>query len=130
MKLLGIDFGRKKIGLAFSEGLLASPLTVISVKTKKAALWEIANITERLAIEKIILGLPGGVLDKEIRSFANALTKQTGISVDFVDETLTSKEAITKMVEGKTTRKKRRLLEDAVAAALILNTYLENQAGA
>lgn len=127
MKFLGVDFGRKKIGLAFSEGLLASPLTVISVKTNKTALLEITSIMERLAIEKVIFGLPGGVLDKEIRSFANQLTKQTNVPVDFVDEALTSRQAISKMVEGKTTRKKRRLMEDAVAATIILNTYLESQ---
>ncbi|MBI2036507.1 Holliday junction resolvase RuvX, partial [Candidatus Microgenomates bacterium] len=53
--------------------------------------------------------------------------EQTNVTVDFTDETLTSRQAITKMVEGKTTRKKRRLLEDAVAAAIILNSYLEQQ---
>lgn len=127
MKLLAVDFGRKKIGLAFSEGLLAQPLTVITVKTKQSALSEIINICQRLAIEKVIFGLPGGVLDKEIRSFANTIIEQTNVTVDFTDETLTSRQAITKMVEGKTTRKKRRLLEDAVAAAIILNSYLEQQ---
>lgn len=127
MKFLGIDYGKRKIGLAYSEAMLPSPLTTIEVKTQKQALSEIQAICERLAIEKIIVGVSGGILDQEAKIFGRILSGQVGIPVDFVDETLTSRDAITKMVEGKTTQKKRREMEDAVAATLILNTYIENQ---
>ena len=126
MRFLGIDFGKRKIGLAYSEGLLPSPLSTIEVKTQKQALSEIHAICERLLIEKIIVGVSGGILDKEVRIFGRILSAQTHIPVEFVDETLTSRQAVTKMVEGKTTKKKRREMEDAVAATLILNSYLEN----
>lgn len=127
MKILGIDFGKRKIGLAYSEGLLASPLTVIKVKTQKQAISEIASICERLAIEKIVIGLSGGSLDRAVLPFGENLSKITNTPLAFVDETRTSKEAIAKMVEGKTTKKKRKVLEDAVAATIILNTYLEKE---
>lgn len=126
MKLLGIDFGKRKIGLAYSEGFLASPLAVVDVRTEKQALSEITNVIERLAIERIIIGLSGGVLDTSAQTFGEHLTNQTHIPVIYIDETLTSKEAIKKMIEGKTTQKKRKILEDAVAATIILNTYIEN----
>lgn len=127
MRLLGVDFGKSKIGLAFSEGLLASPLSVIKRKTQKKALSEIVNICQRLAIEKVVLGLSGGTLDKDVLKFAEAIAQATGVAVDFVDETRSSRDAIAKMVEAQTTRKKRRVFEDAVAATVILNTYLETQ---
>ena len=126
MKFLGLDFGKKKIGLAYSEGLLASPVSVIVVKTQKQALSEIVQICERLGIEKIILGLSGGKLDDGVRSFGQTIAHATGRPIDYVDETLTSREAVKKMVEGKTTKKKRKMMEDAVAATIILNTYIEN----
>ena len=125
MKILGIDYGRGRVGVAYSEGLLPSPLAVIRVKSKKQVLSEIAAIAERLAIEKIVLGLSGGRLDKEVLTFAEEITAQTNIPVDYIDETLSSKEAVGKMVEAKTTKKKRKVMEDAVAATIILNTYLE-----
>lgn len=127
MKILGIDFGKRKIGLAYSEGLLASPLSVIQVKTQKQAISEIVSICERLAIEKIVIGLSGGSLDRTTLPFGENLSKITNIPLAFVDETRTSTEAIAKMVEGETTKKKRKVLEDAVAATIILNTYIENQ---
>lgn len=127
MRFIGIDYGKRKVGLAYSEGQLPSPLSTIEVKTQKQALSEIQAICQRLAIEKIIVGVSGGVLDKDARIFGRILSGQTHIPVDFVDETLTSREAVTKMIEGKTTQKKRRIMEDAVAATLILNAYLEGQ---
>jgi len=125
MKLLGIDFGKRKIGLSFSEGLLASPLSTISVKTEKQVLAEVVFICNKLGIEKIVLGLSGGIHDKAAKEFGDNITKQTNLPVVFVDETLTSREAVAKMVEGKTSKKKRRVMEDSVAATIILNSYLE-----
>lgn len=127
MRLLGVDFGKSKIGLAYSEGILASPLSVIPVKSQKKAAVEITAICARLSIEKIVLGLSGGILDKEVVAFGETLRRSANVSVDFVDEAFTSRDAVTKMVEGNTTKKKRREFEDAVAATLILNTYIENQ---
>lgn len=127
MRLLGIDFGERRIGLAYSEGLLPSPLMVFTVKTAKEATEKVAEVCERLHIQKVVLGLSHGKLDGAARTFGQRLIKRINVSVAFVDETFTSKEAVRKMVEGRTTRKKRRKMEDAVAATIILNTYLESQ---
>lgn len=125
MRLLGIDYGKKRIGLAFSEGFLAAPLSVITVKTQKQALSEIKTVCEKLAIEKIIMGSVKGILEKETIRFGETLSTQIGIPILFVDETLTSKTAIRKMIEGGTKQKKRRIMQDATAAALILESFLE-----
>lgn len=126
MHLLGVDFGLKRIGIAYCEGLLPSPVTVVAVKTTGQALEEISQIAQKLRAEKLVFGISDGRLDKPTRQFADGLAKKTGLPLSFVDERLTSKEAVTKLVEGGTTKKKRKKMEDAVAAAIILNTYIEN----
>lgn len=125
MRLLGIDYGRKRIGLAISEGLVPSPLSVISIQSQKQALSEIKTLCKKLGIERLVVGIVKGTLEKEILDFAKLLSIQTEIPVTFVDESLTSKSAIRKMIEGQTTKKKRRTMEDATAAALILEEFLE-----
>jgi putative Holliday junction resolvase len=127
MRLLGIDYGKKRIGLAFSEGFFPSPLSVILLKTQAQALLAIAEECKKLDIEKIVIGISKGTLAKETRIFGGGLSKITEIPVVFIDETLTSKVAIQKMIEGKTSKKKRKIREDAAAAALILQNYLEKE---
>ena len=127
MKLLGIDFGEKNLGLAFSEGFLPTPLPTIAIKTQKQVLAEITEIVKRLEIGTIVLGLSGGKLDPKVKAFGALLAKHTQVPVVYVDETLSSREAITKMVEAKTSRKKRRAMDHSVAATIILNTNLESQ---
>jgi len=128
MKILGIDFGQRKIGLAITEGFLAQPLGIVSIsniKNKQSLLLrnKILNICQRQEIEKIVVGLPEGRLATEVKKFASQLGKLTDLPVEFQDETLTSQEAVAKMREiGKKLKD-----EDAIAAALILQSYLDTQ---
>lgn len=128
MKLLGIDYGLKKIGLALgdTESKLAEPLAVIKVSGQTADMAKkIAKITKGQIIEKIIIGLPeSGLIDK-IKEFGGELVKITGLPVIYQDEVLTTKEAIVKMIQAGKKKKKRQRQEDAVAAAILLENYFE-----
>ena len=120
MKILGIDFGQRKIGLAITEGFLAQPLGIIEIRNWKLG---ISRICQEQDIEKIVVGLPEGRLATEVKKFASQLGKLTDLPVEFQDETLTSQEAVAKMREiGKKLKD-----EDAIAAALILQSYLDTQ---
>lgn len=122
MRILGIDYGRQKIGLAISEGILAEPLKVIK---QDQSLAEIKKICKDQQVTKIIIGLPESGLVEEIKLFAQKLSAATGLTTTFQDEALTSRSAIVKMIAAGKNKKFRRQKEDAVAAALILESYLE-----
>lgn len=118
MRLLGVDWGESKIGLAYSEDILSEPWGIIETKN-----WEtdILRICDEQNIERIVVGLSEGRIGEAQKLFAKKLEKATSLPVDLEDETLTTHEAIAKMREaGKTVRN-----EDAISAALILQAYLD-----
>lgn len=118
MRLLGIDYGEAKIGLALADGPLAEPLGI--VKNQKGEL-RISQICEEQKIEKIIIGISEGEIAEKQERFAQKLRKIVNLPIEFQEETLTSQEAISKMREiGKRIRE-----EDAISAALILQAYLD-----
>jgi putative Holliday junction resolvase len=118
MKILGIDYGRKKIGLAISEGSLAEPWKVIRGDD---LIDQMKKILAQGAFDKVIVGISGGTMAVEQESFARSLGAET------FDETLTTKEAQRLSQEAGISRKKRREMEDAFAAAIILQNYLDNK---
>lgn len=121
MKILGIDFGEAKVGLAVSESWLAEPLEVLRYRSLKRLLRQLATICDEQEAEKIVIGLSEGEMAEKQRRFAGKLSAELNLPIEFEDETLTSKEAIIKMREkGKKIKD-----EDAVSAALILQRYLE-----
>lgn len=124
MKYLGIDFGLKKIGLAVSEGELATPREVLTVTGFSDAVDQILTIIKKDKFDKIVVGLPEGKMGKNVVGFANALARG-GIDVSTYDETLSSQKAKKTMIEQGIPKKKRRL-EDAYSACEILQNYLDN----
>lgn len=125
MKYLGIDFGLRKIGLAISEGTLASPWQILEVKNFADSVDKVLKVVEEGKFQKIIVGLPEGKMGKNVKGFIKALEKN-GISVEFADETLSSQKAKQTMILQGTSKKKRRL-EDAYSAAEILQNYLDSR---
>lgn len=123
MKYLGVDFGLRKIGLAVSEGELASPLGVIHIKNKTEAVKRIEEVVKKNNINKIVIGLPDSGVRSDILKIAAHLRKN--IPTEIVDETLSSLHAKTQMIELGINKKKR-IEEDAFSAALILQEYLDN----
>lgn len=125
MYYLGIDFGLKTIGLAISTGEIASPWKILNTNGLKNSLSQIDKLVKKDGFDKIIVGLPEGKMGENALKFVSALRK-SGISVETADETLTSKNATKQMIEMNIPQKKRRK-QDAVAASIILQSYLDQK---
>jgi len=122
MKTLGIDFGLKKIGVAVGFEDLIEPRGTFREPTRFVE--EIARLCQEEEIEKIVIGVTEGLIANKAAEFVAKLKKQMNIPVDFQDETLTTKEAVARMVAIGRGKKARRQEEDAYAAACILEEYL------
>lgn len=123
MQILGIDYGRKKIGLAvvdtsygLVEPLFALPFSDFFEKVLK--------LVSQYKIEKIVLGNPGGSMEKEIVEFGEDLKARTGLEVELFDETLTTIDAQKILLESGKKRKARKEKEDAIAAAIMLELFI------
>lgn len=131
-RILAIDYGSKRLGLALSDELhlTAQPLAILPRTNRQDDLRRLRELCRKHHVSRIIVGHPllltGAASDmsKQASRFAARLAKQLGVSVELVDERLTSWEA------EQTTRRTpgRRRLDD-VAAALILRDHLEKQHG-
>lgn len=124
MKILGIDYGRKKVGLAVAEGFLAEPLKVIRYKEVGSLMEEITRIVKEGKIEKVVVGKSEGKMGKESEDFSLALKRSFQIPVETFDETLSTQEAQRLSIDAGIKSSKRKRLEDAYAAAVMLNNYL------
>lgn len=122
MRLLGIDYGTKHVGVAYSDGIYAQPLVGLHAHE---ALVRLTLICKEKQIEKIVVGKPEGRFVVQAKKFADRLKMQVTCPVEFWDETLSSKAAISELVAQDRTRKRRKAKEHEVAAALILQTYLD-----
>jgi len=133
MRSLGLDIGDKRIGVALSdpEGILASPFTIISCTDDRTDVEAIINIVNQQQVKQVIVGLPRsmdgsiGRQAEKVEAFAQKLCSHTEVPVEFRDERLTTVSAkrLMQSVGKKKTRKKAR--DDAIAAALILQSYLD-----
>ncbi len=123
MKILGIDYGRRKIGIAVSESGLSEPLKVLRVESFDDAVSKVKKVIESEKPEKVVVGISEGEMGEESEKFANEIGAET------FDETLTSQDAQRLSIEAGVGRKKRKGMEDAYAAALILQNYLDTLTG-
>ncbi len=123
MKYLGIDFGLKRIGLAISEGEIASPLRTLEVKNFKDAINKVLGVVESEGAGKVVVGLPEGKMGKTVLGFIKALRK-SGLDVSEADETLSSQKATEQMIKQNIPRGIRRV-NDSSAAAIILQEWLD-----
>jgi putative Holliday junction resolvase len=125
-RVLGIDYGRSKIGLALAEGSLAEPRKVIFVKSFEDAIKRIEKEIEIEKPEKVIVGISEGEMGKETGEFRKRLEKEINIPIEEFDETLTSEDAKRLSIEAGIGQKKRHEMEDAYAAAIMLQGYLDS----
>lgn len=125
MKILSVDFGTKKIGLAFSCGYLAEPLKTLDFINYQKTAAVIAKIIQEKQINKVILGIPEGKLKEKSQLLAQEIKKAVNIPIVLYDETLTSVEAREKLKETKKSWRKRKEQEHEFAACLILQEYLD-----
>lgn len=133
MRYLAIDYGTKRTGLAICDAAetIVSPLTVI--QGQKEDLQKIIDIVKTENIQEIVLGLPLNMDDsighqaKRVFQFAEQLKTRLGIPIHFQDERLSSFGAERKLAAAEFTRKKKKKRLDAVAAAEILDAFLEQK---
>ncbi len=122
MRYLGIDFGLRKIGLAISEGVIATPFKVIYVNSQEDAISKILEVAQKENINKIILGVPESGIRVTILKVVKKLKEK--YELDLVEEHLSSKNAKSTMM-NLGIGKKERMEEDAYSAAIILQDFLE-----
>lgn len=135
MRILGIDFGEKRIGLAVSDplGITAQSLPTLENRSKKQVLNDLAAICQKNEVGEIVIGLPmnmnGSVGPKaqEILTLLPELEAATKLPVKAWDERLTSRQAGRLMIEEGLSRAKQRQQSDKLAAMLILQSFLESR---
>lgn len=133
MILLGIDFGERRIGVAASDslGLTAQPVSVLERKSLAEDIAHIAELARRRRARGIVVGLPlnmdgsAGPAARRARRFATALRRELGLEVELWDERLSTVQAERALIESHERRTRRRQARDEVAAALILQSYLD-----
>lgn len=125
MKILGIDYGRKKIGVAVSEGMVAEPLVVIRFNNEEEGLEKVAKVVKVEQIERVVVGISEGKMAEESKKFSLSLKELVKIPVEIFDETLSTQRAQELSIEAGIKRKKRKEMEDSYAAAVMLQGYLE-----
>ena len=133
MRLLGIDFGFKRIGLAVGEteiGIVTPRPAITASGTLKTDAQTIAALAKKEEIDQVVLGLPldgseeGGKMARICRMLAGHLT-DCGLNVQLVDESFTSVEAEAELRQTDLTAAQRRKQRDGLAACQILERFLD-----
>ena len=134
-RLLSIDYGTKKIGIAITDPLklIVSPYTTIDNKSIISSIKCILEICKTLSVERIVLGLPlnyeGFETEKseEVRNFHQRLVLETTIPIDLWDERNTTVEANEFLKLKKMNWKDSKKVIDQIAAAIILQCYIDSR---
>ncbi len=134
MRVLGLDIGEKRIGVAVSDpsGTVATPLTVLDAPSVLGDGAALARIVEDYEAELLVAGLPVSLAGEEgpqagrVRRAAERLAGLVGLPLAFADERLTSVEASRRMREAGADERRQRGSKDMVAAAILLQAYLDS----
>jgi putative Holliday junction resolvase len=135
MRILGIDYGDRRIGLALSDKLhiTAQAIGRYEVKSRREDAQYFKDLVKQYQVTKIVIGLPlemdgrEGPRAKKTREFARWMEKTLGLPVVFWDERLTTKQALQVLHEQKMDGRKKKKFKDQVAATIILSNYLESE---
>jgi len=132
IRLLGLDVGSVRIGVALSDplGLTAQPLEVID-RRRVDAVRRVVELLAKYEVQRIVVGQPltlageAGLAVEAVDGFVAALQKETDLPIERWDERMTTAAAQRVMIEGGARREKRKGRIDKIAAALILQSYLD-----
>jgi putative Holliday junction resolvase len=135
MRIMALDFGTKRVGIAVSDELLLTAQGMNSLERKEisADLTEIARIARENDVQEIIVGLPlnmNGTYSektKEAAEFADRLSRSVSVPVKTWDERLTSMQAERVLLSADASRTKRKKVTDKLAAQIILQSYLDSR---
>jgi len=133
MRYLAIDYGTKRTGLAICDAAetIVSPLAVL--ESQKELIKKIADVVKTEGVEAIVIGLPLNMDDSEgtqaklVIKFADQLKQHLNIPIHFQDERLSSFSAEDKLASADFTRGEKKKRLDAIAAAEILDAFLEQK---
>lgn len=125
MNIVGLDWGERKIGVALAAGTLAEPIVVIRYQHTSKLFKELKEIIEKYDIEKIVVGISEGPSAIAATNFARVLRTELGLPVETFDETLSSRDAQDFAMQSGKKQKKRKAMEDAYAASIMLQNYLD-----
>lgn len=131
---MGLDYGTKRIGVAISDelGITAQGITVIKRSDLDKDIYRIKELVSDYEVNEIVIGVPKkmdgsmGPMAKEVENFISKIKEEIDISVQMQDERLSSKAVERTLLEGDVTRKKRKQVMDKMAAAYMLQGYLDS----
>ena len=138
MRVMGLDFGSKTVGVAVSDPLLLTAQGVETIRRKspdklRQTLARIGELAVEYEVDRIVLGYPKHLNNTEgercekTKAFADLLERRTGLSVILWDERLTTSAADQILIESGVRREDRKDYVDQIAAGLILQGYLDLQ---
>jgi putative Holliday junction resolvase len=134
-RALGVDYGTKRIGVAVSDalGMIATAVEVIEGLSPDKAAARVAAVAKDKDAKTLVFGVPvnmdGSVhaSDKAVRAFADLCARASGLPVEFVDERLTTRQAERHLWAAGLAQKGRKARVDMVAAALLLQAWLDSR---
>ncbi|MDQ3705520.1 MAG: Holliday junction resolvase RuvX [Chloroflexota bacterium] len=135
MKVLALDIGKRRIGVAVSDelGLLARPLQTVQSVSLNVDVKRIVELAQELGAEMVVVGDPlhmsgdPSTMSNRARKFGETLQAASGLPVEYIDERLTSVEAERILLDQGVHPRKVREQIDAVAASVILQSYLNSK---
>lgn len=138
MRIIGLDFGTRTVGVAISDDLLITAQPYMTIERKSAnklrqTLSQIEKIIVEYQVEKIVLGYPKllnnavGERARYTEDFAEDLKRRTGLPVILWDERLSTAEADRILEQGEVRKENRKQYVDKLAAAVILQNYLDSR---
>ncbi|MBI2104902.1 MAG: Holliday junction resolvase RuvX [Candidatus Omnitrophica bacterium] len=135
MRVLGLDVGDRRIGIAVSDplGLTAQRVSVLERRGMSRDLEAVQALAEQYGASAVVVGLPltmrgeRGVQAGKVTAFAEALRRRVAVPVEFVDERLTTVQGARALRETGASRRARKAAIDQVAAQLILQDFLDRR---
>lgn len=130
MKLLGIDYGQLRIGLAMAQGSMAFPLRTLHKTTRERMFTELLAIIDSEGVNGIVLGLPldmhgdETLTTRQVRNFHASLARRTDRPIHLINEALTSFDARERLLAAGVPKHRHQEMLDQMAAVCILETYL------
>lgn len=131
-RILGLDYGARRIGVALSDPLEITAQPLCTLKNKKSEVLDsITRLIEEHRVGKVVMGLPRHMHGDEsaaatdVRALGEEVAAKTGVAVEYIDERLTTVIAQRVLTESGMSGAKKRAVVDKLAAAIILQTWMD-----
>lgn len=132
MRIIGLDVGESRIGVAVSDPLGATAQPLQTIKRDESSVRLLAGLVSERGAERVVAGLPllmdgrEGEQARRVREFVGELREAIEVPIELIDERLTTREAEAVLSKGRVRRGRKREASDMVAAALILRAYMDS----